>query len=98
MNELMTMAIPLAPPHAILWGIRKETNPTAVRIAPIVDKRYSLKRCLNMSSPPTLITEGTGTLIHTRNFRGKFLINVPVPSDFLCGIFFLCYNCYERLK
>lgn len=50
--ELMTMAIPLAPPQAMLWGIKKETNPTAVNTAPIVDNRYSLKMCLYMSSPP----------------------------------------------
>lgn len=51
-KELKTMAIPLAPPQAILWGIRNETRPTAVRTAPMVDKRYSLKIWLNMSSPP----------------------------------------------
>jgi hypothetical protein len=38
-----TTAIPLAPPAAMLLGIRKDTNPTAVKATPITEIKYSLK-------------------------------------------------------
>jgi hypothetical protein len=75
-NELKTMAIPLAPPHAMLCGIRNETRPTAVKTAPMVDKRYSLKIFLNMSSPPeslNFLPEGTGTLIQKSTYQSPLL-------------------------
>ena len=50
----MIIAIPFAPPVAILFGMRKETNPTAVRKVPKKETMYSFKTFLFKEIPSML--------------------------------------------
>ena len=53
-SPLMIIAIPFAPPVAILLGMRKETSPTAVRKVPKKETMYSFKTFLFKDIPSML--------------------------------------------